>query len=94
MLIFVFPFFAFFLFPVSFSGFRCIPGWTFPFGCRYDARGALHDLAPYEPPPGGYQNRLEGLTAAEQKAEQLCEEERYYSLYNNEVEEEMYQGRR
>ncbi|KFB42133.1 AGAP003635-PA-like protein [Anopheles sinensis] len=58
---------------------------------RYDARGALHDLAPYEPPPGGYHDRLEGLTAAEQKAEQLCEEERYYSLYNNEVEEEYYQ---
>uniref|UniRef100_A0A4Y0BPN9 SURP motif domain-containing protein n=1 Tax=Anopheles funestus TaxID=62324 RepID=A0A4Y0BPN9_ANOFN len=58
---------------------------------RYDARGALHDLSPYEPPPGGYQDRLLGLTAAEQKAEQLCEEERYYSLYNNEVEEEMYQ---
>uniref|UniRef100_A0A182N6D2 SURP motif domain-containing protein n=1 Tax=Anopheles dirus TaxID=7168 RepID=A0A182N6D2_9DIPT len=58
---------------------------------RYDARGALHDLSPYEPPPGGYQDRLEGLTAAEQRAEQLCEEERYYSLYNNEVEEEMYQ---
>uniref|UniRef100_A0A182M5X3 SURP motif domain-containing protein n=1 Tax=Anopheles culicifacies TaxID=139723 RepID=A0A182M5X3_9DIPT len=58
---------------------------------RYDARGALHDLSPYEPPPGGYQDRLEGLTAAEQKAEQLCEEERYYSLYSNEVEEEMYQ---
>ncbi|XP_053669428.1 protein suppressor of white apricot [Anopheles marshallii] len=58
---------------------------------RYDARGALHDLAPYEPPAGGYQDRLEGLTAAEQKAEQLCEEERYFSLYSNEVEEEMYQ---
>uniref|UniRef100_A0A182K1G5 SURP motif domain-containing protein n=1 Tax=Anopheles christyi TaxID=43041 RepID=A0A182K1G5_9DIPT len=58
---------------------------------RYDARGALHDLSPYEPPPGGYQDRLEGLTAAEQKAEQLCEQERYYSLYTNEVEEEMYQ---
>ncbi|XP_053670837.1 protein suppressor of white apricot-like [Anopheles nili] len=58
---------------------------------RYDARGALHDLSPYEAPPGGYKDRLEGLTAAEQKAEQLCEEERYYSLYNNEVEEEMYQ---
>ncbi|XP_050068421.1 protein suppressor of white apricot [Anopheles maculipalpis] len=58
---------------------------------RYDARGALHDLTPYEPPPGGYQDRLSGLTAAEQKAEQLCEEERYYSLYNNEVEEEMFQ---
>ncbi|XP_050082059.1 protein suppressor of white apricot [Anopheles aquasalis] len=58
---------------------------------RYDARGALHDLAPYEPPPGGYRDRLEGLTAAEQKAEQLCEEERYYSLYRNEVEEEIAQ---
>jgi Alternative splicing regulator len=58
----------------------------------YDARGALNDLAQYEPPPGGYTNRLDYLSAAEQRAEQLCEEERYYSLYNNEVEEELYFG--
>ena len=33
---------------------------------------------------------MEYLPPAEQRAEQLCEEERYYSLYRNEVEEEMY----
>ncbi|XP_055693499.1 protein suppressor of white apricot isoform X2 [Lutzomyia longipalpis] len=45
----------------------------------------------YEPPPGGYTNRLDYLSPAEQKAEQLCEEERYYSLYHNEREEEYQQ---
>uniref|UniRef100_A0A1Q3FCK9 Putative splicing factor suppressor of white-apricot n=1 Tax=Culex tarsalis TaxID=7177 RepID=A0A1Q3FCK9_CULTA len=58
---------------------------------RYDARGALHDLSQHEPPIGGYGNRLDCLAPAEQRAEQLCEEERYYSLYANEVEEEIYQ---
>ncbi|XP_001355473.3 protein suppressor of white apricot isoform X1 [Drosophila pseudoobscura] len=53
---------------------------------RYDVRGALCDLAPYEAPPGGYGNRLEYLSAEEQRAEQLCEEERYLFLYNNEEE--------
>jgi hypothetical protein len=57
---------------------------------RYDVRGTLHDLTPHEPPPGGYTNRLDYLSPAEQRAEQLCEEERYYSLYRNEVEEELY----
>ncbi|XP_005177286.2 LOW QUALITY PROTEIN: protein suppressor of white apricot [Musca domestica] len=52
---------------------------------RYDVRGALYDLTPYEPPPGGgYENRLDCLTAEEQRAEQLCEEERYMFLYKNE----------
>ncbi|XP_061385997.1 protein suppressor of white apricot [Musca vetustissima] len=52
---------------------------------RYDVRGALYDLTPYEPPPGGgYENRLDCLTAEEQRAEQLCEEERYLFLYKNE----------
>lgn len=58
---------------------------------RYDARGALHDLSQYEPPLGGYGNRLDSLSPAEQRAEQLCEEERYHSLYINEVEEEIKQ---
>ncbi|BFG00298.1 protein suppressor of white apricot [Drosophila madeirensis] len=53
---------------------------------RYDVRGALCDLAPYEAPPGGYGNRLEYLSTEEQRAEQLCEEERYLFLYNNEEE--------
>lgn len=78
-----------FLFLSLFRSNRGVRSWAH----RYDARGALHDLAPYEPPPGGYRDRLEGLTAAEQKAEQLCEEERYYSLYRNEVEEEIAQGK-
>ncbi|XP_067636042.1 protein suppressor of white apricot [Eurosta solidaginis] len=51
---------------------------------RYDVRGALPELAPHEPPPGGYGNRLDYLSAEEQRAEQLCEEERYLYLYNNE----------
>lgn len=55
-------------------------------------RAALTDLCQYEAPPGGYDNRFEHLTPAEQKAEQLCEQERYYSLYHNDVEEEIYQG--
>lgn len=55
-------------------------------------RATLSDLTPFEAPPGGYSNRLSDLTPAEQKAEQLCEEERYYSLHTNEIEEEAYQG--
>lgn len=55
-------------------------------------RATLPDLSQYEAPPGGYTDRLGFLSAAEQRAEQLCEEERYASLYNNDVEEEMYQG--
>ncbi|GAB0089808.1 hypothetical protein DMENIID0001_044250 [Sergentomyia squamirostris] len=58
---------------------------------RYDVRATLSDLKAYEPPPGGYTNRLDYLTPSEQKAEQLCEEERYYSLYHNEREEEYQQ---
>uniref|UniRef100_A0A1B0G9T7 SURP motif domain-containing protein n=1 Tax=Glossina morsitans morsitans TaxID=37546 RepID=A0A1B0G9T7_GLOMM len=53
---------------------------------RYDVRGALYDLTPYEPPPGGYGNRLDYLTPEEQRAEQLCEEERYLFLYNDELD--------
>lgn len=60
---------------------------------RYDVRGALYELAPYEPPPGGYGNRLDYLTADEQRAEQLCEEERYLFLYNNEEDVITRQGK-
>lgn len=59
---------------------------------RYDVRAALTDISQHEAPPGGYDNRLDYLSAAEQKAEQLCEEERYFSLYNNDIEEELYKG--
>lgn len=37
---------------------------------------------------------MASLTPAEQRAEQLCEEERYLSLYNDDVDEEMYKGSR
>lgn len=59
---------------------------------RYDVRANLTDLSIYEAPAGGYTNRIGDLTPAEQRAEQLCEEERYFSLYNNDLDEEMYQG--
>lgn len=56
---------------------------------RYDGRGALGDLRIYEPPTGGFDQRTI-LTEEELKVEQLCDEERYRSLYNNDVEESLY----
>ncbi|XP_076675955.1 suppressor of white-apricot isoform X2 [Andrena cerasifolii] len=57
---------------------------------RYDGRGALGDLRIYEPPPGGFDQRTI-LTEDELKVEQLCDEERYRSLYNNDMEDSIYQ---
>ncbi|CAH1730484.1 unnamed protein product [Chironomus riparius] len=57
---------------------------------RYDVRATLSEITPYESSSNSYINRLDGLSPAEQQAELLAEEERYYSLYKNEVEEEMY----
>jgi hypothetical protein len=71
---------------------RAIINMLYTATARYDARGALNDVAQYEAPPGGYNNRLEYLSPSEQRAELLCEEERYFSLFNNEVEEELYFG--
>lgn len=48
------------------------------------------DAAPCE--SHNYMNRLDYLSPAEQQAEQMAEKERYYSLYINEVEEELYKG--
>ncbi|KAK9304522.1 hypothetical protein QLX08_004149 [Tetragonisca angustula] len=53
---------------------------------RYDGRGALGDLRIYESPTGGFDQRTI-LTEDELKVEQLCDEERYRSLYNNETED-------
>ncbi|KDR07998.1 hypothetical protein L798_02448, partial [Zootermopsis nevadensis] len=59
---------------------------------RYDGRGALYDLKQYEAQPGGHDaNRWVGLSDAERRAEQLCDEERYRSLHHNEEEEALYQ---
>lgn len=62
-------------------------------GRRYDVRAALTDISQYEAPAGGYDNRLDYLSSEEQRAEQLCEHERYFSLHNNDVEEELYKGK-
>lgn len=58
---------------------------------RYDGRGALGDLRIYEPPTGGFDQRTI-LTEEELKIEQLCDEERYRSLYHNDEEESTYHG--
>ncbi|XP_071056962.1 splicing factor, suppressor of white-apricot homolog isoform X1 [Onthophagus taurus] len=58
---------------------------------RYDGRGALSDLKPFEASREGYDaTRWLGLSESDRKIEQLCDEERYYSLRTNEEEEEMY----
>ncbi|XP_019698836.1 splicing factor, suppressor of white-apricot homolog isoform X2 [Harpegnathos saltator] len=56
---------------------------------RYDGRGALGDLRIYEPPTGGFDQRTI-LTEEELKIEQLCDEERFRSLYHNDEEESIY----
>lgn len=58
---------------------------------RYDGRGALGDLRTYEPPTGGFDQRTI-LTEDELKVEQLCDEERYRSLYSSEMEDSVYHG--
>lgn len=68
--------------------------WLDGFSCRYDGRGALYDLKQYEAQPGGHDaNRWVGLSEAERRVEQLCDEERYRALHHNEEEEALYQGR-
>lgn len=68
--------------------------WLIGFSCRYDGRGALYDLKQCEAQPGGHDaNRWVGLSGAERRVEQLCDEERYRALHHNEEEEALYQGR-
>jgi hypothetical protein len=68
--------------------------WVVGFSCRYDGRGALYDLKQYEAQPGGHDsNRWVGLSDAERRVEQLCDEERYRALQHNEEEEALYQGK-
>lgn len=47
----------------------------------------------YETSAEGYDTaRWLGLTDAERRVEQLCDEERYRALHTNEDEEELYRG--
>ena len=64
---------------------------TRPVCCRYDGRGALSDLRPHEPPPGGH-DRWHGLTDRERKLEEVVDQERYMALYKDEDEERMLEG--
>jgi hypothetical protein len=57
---------------------------------RYDVRATL-ETAPSEN-YDSYMNRMDYLSPAEQQAEMMAEKERYFSLYTNEVEEELYKG--
>lgn len=58
---------------------------------RYDGRGTLSDLKSCEANREGYDTtRWLGLNESERKVEQLCDEERYYSLTSNEEEELLY----
>lgn len=59
---------------------------------RYDVRATISDITPYETSSTVGINRFDGLSESEKQAEMLAEEERYYSLYRNEVEEELYKG--
>ncbi|XP_066144219.1 splicing factor, suppressor of white-apricot homolog isoform X1 [Euwallacea fornicatus] len=58
---------------------------------RYDGRGTLSDLKMFEASREGYDTlRWLGLSESQNKLEELCDKERYYSLEINEEEEEMY----
>lgn len=53
----------------------------------------MSDLSPYEASKEGYDAlRWLGLSESEKHIEQLCDEERYYSLHINEEEEQLYKG--
>lgn len=64
--------------------------WVFTRINRYDGRGALSDLQAHEAITQWDNN--EGLTDEEKRAEQLCDEERYRSLYERNDEEELRKG--
>ncbi|XP_014240462.1 splicing factor, suppressor of white-apricot homolog isoform X2 [Cimex lectularius] len=55
---------------------------------RYDGRGALYDLSAHEPKAD---SKYE-LTEEEKTVEQICDQERYRSLYINEEEEIFYRS--
>ncbi|RXG67963.1 Splicing factor, suppressor of white-apricot-like protein [Armadillidium vulgare] len=52
---------------------------------RFDVRGTLYDLTEAESKP----SNPELLTEAEQKEEEICEQERYLALYHDETQEQV-----
>lgn len=59
---------------------------------RYDARGALGSRELVAAEGCNKSSGWDRLTPEEQRAERLCDEERYRALYCDEDEEEMYRG--
>ena len=57
---------------------------------RYDGRGHLHDLWPYD--ADNVVNNADDLSAEEKKLEELCDEERYLELNTDVVEKAIYEG--
>ena len=61
------------------------------FVCRYDGRGHLYDLAPYD--ADLQKGAKEELSEDEKKIEALCDEERYLELHTDLAEKSMYEGK-
>lgn len=69
------------------SGSDCIS-----FACRYDGRGHLFDLRPYDADSRkGLPTPV--LTEDEKNIEKLCDEERYLELHTDLAEKAMYEGK-
>ena len=60
------------------------------FVCRYDGRGHLYDLTPYD--ADLRKGPREELSEDEKKIEALCDEERYLELHTDLTEKSMYEG--
>ena len=58
--------------------------------CRYDGRGHLYDLKPYDADVN--KGRYEELTEEEKRVETLIDEERYLELHTDIAERAMYEG--
>ena len=57
---------------------------------RYDGRGYLHDLRPYD--ADNVVNNADDLSEEEKKLEELCDEERYLELHTDIDEKAIYEG--
>ena len=56
---------------------------------RYDGRGHLFDLRPYD---SEYIKKAKPLTEEEARIEALCDEERYLELHTDIDEKRLYEG--
>ena len=64
--------------------------WLWVLLDRFDGRGHLYDLKPYDADFVGGQYST--LTLEEQRVEQLCDEERYLELHSDVMEKAVYEG--